>query len=48
MKQKRHTSVIAVTYGRSAPKKWTFSLEGEYVRTQKPTASDATTHLMLS
>lgn len=48
MRQKRHTSVIAVTYGRSAPKKWTFSLEGVDVRTQKPTASDVTTHLILS
>ncbi len=48
MRQKRHTSVIAVTYGRSTPKKWTFSPEGEDVQTQRPTASDVATHLMLS
>lgn len=34
--------------GRSTPKKWTFSPEEEDVRTQKPTASDVKTHLMLS
>lgn len=34
--------------GRSTPKKRTFNLEGVDVRTQKTTASDVTTHLMLS
>lgn len=48
MRQKRHTSVITVTYGRSTPKKRTFSPEEVDVQTQKTTASDVTTHLMLS
>lgn len=34
--------------GRSTSKERTFSPEEEDVRTQKPTASDVTTHLMLS
>ncbi|MCQ2132905.1 MAG: hypothetical protein MJY90_06195 [Bacteroidaceae bacterium] len=35
MRQKRRTSVIAVTYGRSAPKERTFDLEEEDVRPRR-------------
>lgn len=36
------------THLRHCRKVWTFDPEGEDVRTQKPTASDVKTHLMLS
>ena len=35
MRQKRHTSVFAVTYGRSTPKKWTFDPEEVDVRPRR-------------
>ncbi len=44
MRQKRHTSVFAVTYGRSAPKKWTFDPEEEDVQPRRSGRSDTKTH----